>query len=256
MEGAHGMNEKYGSADQALQAIMTELSAVERFYIDVHEKTEEVVGYAAETTVDRNYDLSVMAAWATIDEAGSDKCISKYAHRDGYVQRELRKLSLSAFNGPDVRDRIESALMALVQFHQTQCSEVQSGADNIAQHAEYLAKRVAAAEARKKEHAAQNLRIRDRVWSITGGKCFYCDVDLVRTPATPDERPRHFHIDHIVAKEHGGPDHFANYVPACSRCNLAKRSRPFLEFMASSKAERAPLTVIEGGLSDAIKGAM
>lgn len=101
---------------------------------------------------------------------------------------------------------------------------------------------------RLKEHALHNTEIREAVWCITGGKCFYCDVWLVRS-AEGEDRSRLFHIDHLVPKAHGGPDHLHNYVPACERCNIQKNSKSYVEFLAWRKAQAQPpaLTLIDGG---------
>jgi hypothetical protein len=48
-----------------------------------------------------------------------------------------------------------------------------------------------------------------------GGRCEYC-----RLPDEADELP--FHIEHIIAKQHGGSDENDNLCWACSRCNLYK----------------------------------
>lgn len=88
--------------------------------------------------------------------------------------------------------------------------------------------------ARLEEHALSNPETRERVWAMTGGKCFYCEVDLVRCHAELTEtcdKSNVFHIDHIVAREKGGPDHIDNYVPSCAGCNIAKGDRSFAEFV-------------------------
>lgn len=103
--------------------------------------------------------------------------------------------------------------------------------------------------ARHKEHAIHKPDVRDAVWAITGGKCFYCRVDLIRTAEDATslaDGHRLFHVDHLVAKDCGGPDHMANYIPSCQRCNLSKSNKPFAEF--SRRHEQQPqLSVIEGG---------
>lgn len=96
------------------------------------------------------------------------------------------------------------------------------------------------------EHAINDPFVRDKVWAITDGKCFYCDVALVRSPTVEEERSRHFHVDHLVSKFNRGPNHTANYVPACARCNSAKRERPFAEFFLARRA--SAFVVINGGL--------
>lgn len=57
---------------------------------------------------------------------------------------------------------------------------------------------------------------RDFVRQRAGNRCEYCRLlqqhaDLVA-----------FHVEHIVAKQHGGTDDSANLALACSRCNRTK----------------------------------
>ena len=66
-------------------------------------------------------------------------------------------------------------------------------------------------------------------------------------PEDLGEHYRSFHVDHIVAKVNGGPDHISNYVPACERCNVSKNSKSFVEF---TRKRQAQLSVIEGGMMD------
>jgi hypothetical protein len=103
---------------------------------------------------------------------------------------------------------------------------------------------------RLKEHALNSPEVREAVWAITAGKCFYCEIELVRGEGVgPADQKRLFHVDHLVPKILGGPDHIANYVPACHSCNSSKHARHFAEFVMSRKAkqEQPLLTVIEGG---------
>lgn len=100
---------------------------------------------------------------------------------------------------------------------------------------------------RLKEHALHNSDVRDAVWAITGGKCYYCDVELQRCPDEQIDRSRCFHIDHLVPKTAGGPDHLSNYVPACGRCNISKGAKSYVEFLAWRKAQQPSFVVIEGG---------
>ena len=83
---------------------------------------------------------------------------------------------------------------------------------------------------RRGEHFLNDPDVRKQVWDLTDGHCFYCDVELTETRCA--ERPeRCFHVDHIVPKASGGPDHIANFVPSCAACNTAKSSRTFIEFI-------------------------
>jgi len=106
--------------------------------------------------------------------------------------------------------------------------------------------KAAGLEARLREHALNNPVVRDMVWNITGGRCFYCEIELTRERCA-EEPNRCFHIDHLVAKSNGGPDHTSNYVPACHRCNVSKGAKSFIEFTSWLKAQREPDLKVVGG---------
>lgn len=59
--------------------------------------------------------------------------------------------------------------------------------------------------------AAARKLVRDRAAAL----CEYC-----RLPEWVAEIP--FHIEHIIAQQHGGQDDVANLTLACDRCNLYK----------------------------------
>jgi HNH endonuclease len=59
--------------------------------------------------------------------------------------------------------------------------------------------------------AATRYSVRQRA----GGRCEYC-----RLPDEADEWP--FHVEHVIAKQHGGHDGTDNLCWSCSRCNLYK----------------------------------
>jgi hypothetical protein len=65
-----------------------------------------------------------------------------------------------------------------------------------------------------------------------GHRCEYC-----RIPQAAFPRP--FHIEHIVARQHGGSTHLANLALACSRCNLKKG--PNLTGVDPETEQTAPL---------------
>lgn len=93
---------------------------------------------------------------------------------------------------------------------------------------------------------ALNSEVRARVFALTGGKCFYCDVALAMSQGdlSPDDVRRLFHLDHLVPKDAGGPDHESNFVPACGPCNGAKGAKSYLEFIR----DRHPrLKLVVGG---------
>ena len=58
---------------------------------------------------------------------------------------------------------------------------------------------------------------RARVWTRAEGRCEYCRVHQDHVELT-------HHIEHIVARKHGGPDDPSNLCVACERCNVFKGS--------------------------------
>jgi hypothetical protein len=56
---------------------------------------------------------------------------------------------------------------------------------------------------------------REFVKSRAHGRCEYCQLQS-GVQLLP------FHVEHIVAKQHGGKDEFANLAWACDRCNAYK----------------------------------
>jgi hypothetical protein len=55
------------------------------------------------------------------------------------------------------------------------------------------------------------------LWARAGGRCEYCRVHQ-------DHVELSHHIEHIVARKHGGADDLSNLCVACGRCNLFKGS--------------------------------
>lgn len=53
------------------------------------------------------------------------------------------------------------------------------------------------------------------VWERAQGRCEYCHI-----PRWADALP--FHIDHVIAQQHGGRTVSANLCGACYSCNLSK----------------------------------
>lgn len=54
-----------------------------------------------------------------------------------------------------------------------------------------------------------------QVWQRAEGRCEYC-----RLPASVYPLP--FHVDHIIAQQHGGPTSLENLALACLHCNRHK----------------------------------
>ena len=55
------------------------------------------------------------------------------------------------------------------------------------------------------------------VWTRSEGRCEYCRVHQAHVELA-------HHVDHTVARKHGGPDDPSNLCVACGRCNLFKGS--------------------------------
>jgi 5-methylcytosine-specific restriction endonuclease McrA len=58
--------------------------------------------------------------------------------------------------------------------------------------------------------------LRSRVRVRAGDRCEYCGLHQDREPYY------RFHIEHIVARQHGGSDAFENLALACFFCNVHK----------------------------------
>lgn len=58
--------------------------------------------------------------------------------------------------------------------------------------------------------------LRGSVSSRAGWRCEYCRLSEALSPVVP------FHIEHVVARQHGGATNLANLALACHRCNQYK----------------------------------
>src|SRR6266478_8573166 len=58
--------------------------------------------------------------------------------------------------------------------------------------------------------------LRAFAWERAGGRCEYCRLHQ------DDYELLTFHVEHIIAKQHGGSDDADNLCLACSECNWAK----------------------------------
>src|SRR5437867_2579619 len=54
------------------------------------------------------------------------------------------------------------------------------------------------------------------VWERAGSRCEYCRLHQ------DDEEDTPFHIEHIIAKQHGGSSEEGNLCLSCARCNSYK----------------------------------
>lgn len=71
---------------------------------------------------------------------------------------------------------------------------------------------------------------RQRIFEASQGLCHYCS-----TPLTLDGA---WHVEHKMPKALGGSDDQINLVASCVPCNVEKRDRTDLEFIASRKAAK------------------
>lgn len=83
---------------------------------------------------------------------------------------------------------------------------------------------------RVREHSPQNPDLRHAVLKLSGGKCAYCGVAVTAS---------NMHVEHVVPKKAGGPDHLRNYVAACSACNISKSDRHVLDFIARKMGRKS-----------------
>lgn len=71
-------------------------------------------------------------------------------------------------------------------------------------------------------------RRRRSIFELSNGRCHYC-----RTPLTLDGT---WHVEHMLPTALGGTDDPSNLVAACAPCNLKKRDRTAIEFIALQAA--------------------
>jgi 5-methylcytosine-specific restriction endonuclease McrA len=80
---------------------------------------------------------------------------------------------------------------------------------------------------------AVDASLRDLVRMRAGGRCEYCRIHQDDDPFLK------FHIEHIVARQHGGPTAEANLALSCHHCNLHKG--PNLSGIDPSTGQVVPL---------------
>ena len=74
---------------------------------------------------------------------------------------------------------------------------------------------------------------RDSIRQRASGRCEYCRLPQSATPLLG------FHIEHIVARQHGGSDELSSLALACDRCNAYKG--PNLTSIDEESGEVTPL---------------
>ncbi len=164
--------------------------------------------------------------------------------REGHLKAEvLRMVEMSADFAHTLRGFMEEAVSNKVGLDGLS-RQLAAAFNAVSANARECERKLAELTNRLKDHSPSDPSVREIVWCITDGKCFYCDHGLARMPEDLGEHYREFHVDHIVAKANGGPDHVSNYVPSCHSCNTAKGAKSFVEFTRKKKAQ---LSVIGGG---------
>ena len=78
-----------------------------------------------------------------------------------------------------------------------------------------------------------NAKLRAAVYQRARWRCEYCGLPESYVPAAP------LHIEHIVARKHGGPTRVLNLAAACHHCNFHKGTD--LVGIDPATRERAPL---------------
>ena len=92
-----------------------------------------------------------------------------------------------------------------------------------------------------KNRIAFSARMRDWVWRMTNGRCYYCGVQTLPFST--------FTIDHKRPLARGGDHHIMNLVPACKSCNSSKGARLLIDewlpagepFFCTDEYSRSPL---------------
>jgi 5-methylcytosine-specific restriction endonuclease McrA len=88
--------------------------------------------------------------------------------------------------------------------------------------------------------AAQRRRIRDRLMTHYGGRCFYCGTVTVSSDGTGPHLPQEATIDHIIPRSKGGRNRLTNAVLSCRACNNARADTDFVEFVIRTTREATP----------------
>lgn len=77
-------------------------------------------------------------------------------------------------------------------------------------------------------------RAKKALWKKSGGKCFYCGVEM-HNDSKMDETQ--FTLDHLIPLKDGGNNKHENFVAACRKCNSDRGSKRVAEFVGVSLPE-------------------
>jgi 5-methylcytosine-specific restriction endonuclease McrA len=65
------------------------------------------------------------------------------------------------------------------------------------------------------------------IWNKTSGHCHFCGdpVDFIKRGWLEGDVSGYWEVDHVIQHRKGGQNIFANYLPACTRCNRLRWHR-------------------------------
>jgi 5-methylcytosine-specific restriction endonuclease McrA len=210
-----GMKADFGSADKITNGLSDEL-------FEIGGKVSILALDCVRTLSDAFFD----------QDAGGKICLD-YTLRAANIVNEIRGIAgqcdLAWTNVSNGKEHAENAVQVGIEAYESLSRKSAARVKELVSEITSLRYALNQKEERLSEHQLHSPEVREKIWNITGGRCFYCDVEMTREK-TIEEPGRCFNIDHLVAKANGGPDHVSNYVPACHRCNVSKNAKPFVEF--------------------------
>lgn len=229
LDDLHRLLREFGRAEEALrQAVVTANAAVAearaqhaRINLAHIQKLAKIEGVADTLAACEIMAAITEFAVATADADATDQ-------RVGAVARE-----------------IERAMTEAVGISELFVEATANAAQEAAETSRRALAALAEMQARRQEHAINNKDVRRKVWALTSGHCIYCNVPMALEIREHEDWQRQFHIDHIVPKAHGGPDHISNYVPACRACNIEKRDLPVAEFITLKHMKQGKLVLMK-----------
>jgi 5-methylcytosine-specific restriction endonuclease McrA len=228
------------SEEDSAQKLFDDLGSLSEELLEVYNSADHICGEGARNAVWRNSQIATMryADKEALKER-VEQLVMSLTHDDGSF---LQTCHMHAGDVAGAKSRVEELKTRFSALWNSQAKQV----DHLSSSLKGERSKVTQLTARLSEHAINRPDVRDKVWAITDGRCFYCEIELTRERCA-DEPNRCFHVEHIVAKSNGGPDHISNYVPSCHRCNMSKGTKPFAEFIVWLESQKAPGLKVVGG---------
>lgn len=149
-------------------------------------------------------------------------CISNGLHATRYMVVQLAAGVVVSMSG----DKVQA--LALARQRITLANECHAHGGAPATQFELWPEDSFADESEPRARSKQVSKRRREIFERSHGACHYCQEEL--------ELGGEWHIEHQLPRALGGGDHALNLVAACVRCNLAKRDRTALEFVAMTAA--------------------